>query len=56
MIYITGDTYRDFSRLNNLDYKDRDPLILLGNFRINYCPNDENVKYKQFTIINSKLH
>ncbi len=47
MIYITGDTHREFSRLNNLDYKDGDMLIVLGDSGINYCLNDEDIKYKK---------
>ena len=34
MIYITGDTHRDFSRLDNI--KGNNMLIILGDVGINY--------------------
>lgn len=29
MIYITGDTHREFSRLDNLNYQKKDVLIMM---------------------------
>ena len=37
MIYITGDTHRDFSRLDGLNFNDDDVLIILCDTGINYC-------------------
>lgn len=48
MIYITGDTHRDFSRLCKLDEMKDDMLIILGDAGINYCLNDEDVRYKEY--------
>lgn len=46
MIYITGDTHREFSRLDNLNYQKKDVLIILGDAGINYFLNhfDDVVK------------
>ena len=38
MIYITGDTHRDFSRIHNLNINSDDMLIILGDSGINYLP------------------
>ncbi len=46
MIYITGDTHRDFSRLNNISYKSGDMLIVLGDAGINFLLDDEDKKVK----------
>lgn len=48
MIYITGDTHRDFSRLYGLEMTSKDILIILGDIGINYCLNDEDIKIKEF--------
>ena len=48
MIYITGDTHRDFSRLNNLEISEDDMLIVLGDACINYYLNDEDIKIKEY--------
>lgn len=46
MIYITGDTHREFSRLENFNYQKKDILIILGDAGINYFLNhfDDVVK------------
>lgn len=46
MIYITGDTHRDFSRLTNIQFKEDDMLVILGDAGINYYLNetDNNIK------------
>ena len=46
MIYITGDTHRDFTRLNNIDKNNM--LIILGDAGINYYLNDEDKKLKEY--------
>lgn len=48
MIYITGDTHRDFSRLYGLEMTSKDILIILGDAGINYCLNDEDIKIKEY--------
>ena len=48
MIYITGDTHRDFSRLNNLEVSKDDMLIVLGDACINFFLNDEDVNLKRY--------
>ena len=48
MIYITGDTHRDFSRLDGLNFNDDDVLIILGDAGINYCLDDEDIRFKEF--------
>jgi len=48
MIYITGDTHRDFSRLNNIKFNNDDILIVLGDAGINYFLNNEDIKYKEY--------
>ncbi|MBR0457386.1 MAG: metallophosphoesterase [Firmicutes bacterium] len=48
MIYITGDTHRDFSRLSRLTLSDEDLVIILGDAGINYYldSSDDRVKKK----------
>ena len=48
MIYITGDTHRDFSRLNSLDNNPNDMLIVLGDTGINYFLNTKDFIYKEY--------
>ena len=36
MIYITGDTHRDFTRFNNKEYTEQDIVIILGDVGLNY--------------------
>ena len=56
MIYITGDTHGDFSRLLNLDYNDGDMIIILGDAGINYYKNNEDIKLKNYlNSLNLKL-
>ena len=38
-IYITGDTHREFSRLNDMEFQENDMLIVLGDMGINYFLN-----------------
>ena len=47
MIYITGDTHRDFSRLLSLEAKKDDMIIVLGDAGINYYLNEEDSKFKE---------
>ncbi|CDD28290.1 putative uncharacterized protein [Clostridium sp. CAG:433] len=46
MIYITGDTHRDFARLYNLNFTEDDILIILGDVGINYYLNEDDRKLK----------
>ena len=48
MIYITGDTHRDFSRLFGINSSEEDLLIILGDVEINYCLNGEDKKIKEY--------
>lgn len=48
MIYITGDTHRDFSRLDNMKFNKDDLLIILGDAGINYCLTEEDNKFKEY--------
>ena len=48
MIYITGDTHRDFSRLFDVDSNEEDMLIVLGDAGINYFLNEEDKKFKKY--------
>ena len=48
MIYITGDTHRDFNRLNSLECNENDMIIVLGDAGINYFLNDEDKKFKEY--------
>jgi len=46
MIYITGDTHRDFSRFYGKKFKKDDMVIILGDAGINYYLNEEDKKLK----------
>ena len=48
MIYITGDTHRDFSRLYDLETNENDMLIILGDVGINYFLDEDDIKYKEY--------
>ena len=48
MIYITGDTHRDFMRLDKMKFNKDDMLIILGDTDINYCLNEEDNKFKKY--------
>ena len=48
MIYITGDTHRDFSRLDEMEFNKDDILIVLGDASINYCLNEEDNGFKEY--------
>ena len=48
MIYITGDTHRDFNRLMKLDYNKNDMLIVLGDAGINYYLDDSDDRLKEY--------
>lgn len=48
MIYITGDTHRDFYRLHSMEKDKNNMVIILGDAGINYCLNDEDVKLKRY--------
>lgn len=48
MIYITGDTHRDFSRLNNMNFSKDDMLIILGDSGINYSLTIEDYAIKGY--------
>ena len=48
MIYITGDTHRDFSRLDKMEFNNDDLLIILGDAGINYYLNEEDNKFKEY--------
>ena len=48
MIYITGDTHRDFSRLDEMEFNKDDLLIILGDAGINYCLNEGDNKFKEY--------
>lgn len=48
MIYITGDTHRDFSRLNNINFNKDDMLIILGDSGINYSLTIEDYVVKSY--------
>ena len=48
MIYITGDTHRDFTKLNNIDKNKDNMLIILGDAGINYYLNDEDKRLKEY--------
>lgn len=47
MIYITGDTHRDFKKLNNIEKNEDNMLIILGDVSLNYCLDDTDKKYKE---------
>lgn len=48
MIYITGDTHRDFSRIYKLEKDIDNMLIVLGDVGINYYLNEEDKNYKEY--------
>ena len=48
MIYITGDTHRDFSRLDKMEFNKDDMLIIFGDAGINYFLNEEDNKFKKY--------
>ena len=47
MIYITGDTHRDFSRIYKLEKDTDNMLIVLGDVGINYYLNEEDKNCKE---------
>lgn len=47
MIYITGDTHRDFYRLYSIENNNDNMVIILGDAGINYCLNEEDSKLKK---------
>ena len=48
MIYITGDTHRDFSRLYTLYGTSNDMLIVLGDASINYFLDESDIELKDY--------
>ena len=48
MIYITGDTHRNFSRIYKLEKDTDNMLIVLGDVGINYYLNEEDKNYKEY--------
>ena len=46
MIFITGDTHRDFYRLHSLPKNNT--IIILGDVGINYFLNEEDEKLKKY--------
>ncbi len=48
MVYITGDTHRDFRRLYSIPKNKDDMLMVLGDAGINYLLNDEDERYKKY--------
>ena len=46
MIYITGDTHRDFRRLDNVNFSKNDMLIILGDMCVNYFLDDRDKEVK----------
>ena len=48
MIYITGDTHRDFSRFYGKNFNKEDMVIILGDAGINYCLNEEDKEFKEY--------
>lgn len=48
MIYITGDTHRDFYRLHSVEKNNDNMVIILGDAGINYCLNEEDNKFKKY--------
>lgn len=56
MIYITGDTHREFYRLNDIEKNKNNMLIILGDVGINYYLNEKDKKLKeQLNSYNIKL-
>ncbi len=48
MIYITGDTHRDFYRVYDLKKDNDNMLIILGDVGINYYLNEKDLKCKEY--------
>lgn len=48
MIYITGDTHRDFYRLHSIEKHKDNMVIILGDAGINYCLNEEDNEVKKY--------
>ena len=46
MIFITGDTHREFSRLYSI-YGEDNTLIILGDAGINFCLNEKDIMLKE---------
>lgn len=56
MIYITGDTHRDFSRLNHVKRNKNNMVIILGDAGINYYLNGIDDEFKDIlNAMNIKL-
>ena len=56
MIYITGDTHRDFKRLNEFDFNKGDLLVILGDACINYFLDErDNALKEMLNKLNIKL-
>ncbi len=47
MVYITGDTHRDFSRFHMLDLTEDDLIIVLGDAGINYYLDSSDSRIKK---------
>ena len=47
MIYITGDTHRDFSRFDGIKFNPDDMVIVLGDAGINYYLDDRDICLKR---------
>lgn len=53
MIYLTGDTHRDFSRIQYITqsypdlFAEEDTLVILGDAGINYYGDERDVAYKK---------
>ena len=48
IIYITGDTHRDFTRFEKIELNEDDIVIILGDVGINYFLNEGDIKYKEY--------
>ena len=46
MIYITGDTHREFSRLAKISNDEKNMVIILGDVGINYSLSESDIKVK----------
>lgn len=56
MIYITGDTHGNFSRLKNINFNKNDLLIVLGDAGINYNLNwTDKIKKNYLNSLNIKI-
>jgi 3-oxoacid CoA-transferase subunit A len=47
MIYVTGDTHREFSRFSRLDLTKDDMIIVLGDVGINYYLDSSDYRVKK---------